>query len=107
MHFGTILGCFLITFWAIFSLNNWAVNKSVTSLFLHCSAVVLQLFTSSSPHLYINAVRLSLLCCLQFIRARLAWLTIATLEISTWIFSFREFHKNLYIGTEYESFLQT
>ena len=54
-----VLGCFLLTPLAIFC---W----------LCCSAVVLQLCTNNSTHLYMNAARFSLPCCLQCIRAKLA-----------------------------------
>ena len=55
----TVLGCFLIMYLAIFSLYSYEENKSILSLSLHCSVVVLQLWTNSSVHLCLKAVRVS------------------------------------------------
>ena len=50
-----------------------------------------------------NQVRLSSLCCSQFMRARLPQLVVATLEISSHTLSLSEFHENLCNSIEYEN----
>ena len=46
-----VLGHFLITCLTIFSFNNCEENRLIFHLSLHCSAVELQFFNNSSPHL--------------------------------------------------------
>ena len=90
-----VLGSFLIICISIFYFTNCKENKSILNLSLHCSAVVQQICTDISPHLHMNAVRLSSLCCLKFISTKVAWLTVAILENHAYIFSLREFHESL------------
>ena len=97
------LECFLITCLAIFSLNTFDGYKSILCLFLHCCTDVPQSCNNSLSYLYITAGRVPSLCYIQFIRARLECLAVATLEYSDCIFSFRESNEHLCKGDNYKN----
>ena len=99
-----VLGCFLMTHWAIVTLAQ--LFRRIDHL-LTCLCTVLQLFHNALliAHPIYRTIRWERSpCFLQFIRERLASLVVVTLENSALIFSLKDLHYNLCNGIEYKNF---
>ena len=74
----TVLRCFQMTLQAIFWFSSCDRMKSIFKLYLHCPAEIPQLCNRNSPPLLMKEVMLTSPFCFQLMRARLAWLLVAT-----------------------------